>query len=252
MSFLERVAIVVHDYDEAIRFFVDTLGFELVEDSPSLTTDDGRPKRWVVVRPPGAETSIVLARADGDEQAAAVGRQTGGRAALLVLDEPANGLDPAGIRHVRELLRDLGRQGRTVFVSSHILSEVEQTCDAVAILHRGRCVAQGSVSSVLASAGPSGLLVKVGDLPAGLDVLRRAGVGAERADGYLRVAVAPSAAGEITRLLATEQLWITELRPEERTLEDLFLELTRDDEPVERGAATAVAGGTLQEVGSWN
>ena len=69
MTFLALVAIVVHDYDPAIRFFVDILGFELVEDSPSVTTD-GRAKRWVVVRPPGAETGILLARADGERQVA--------------------------------------------------------------------------------------------------------------------------------------------------------------------------------------
>src|SRR3954471_10924575 len=64
MTFIDLVAVVVHDYDPAIAFFVDVLGFELVEDSPSLT-NDGRPKRWVVVRPPGVETGLLLARADG-------------------------------------------------------------------------------------------------------------------------------------------------------------------------------------------
>ena len=79
---------------------------------------------------------------------------------LLVLDEPANGLDPAGIRHVRQLLRRLGDEGRTVFVSSHLLSEVEHTCDTVAIVDRGRCLVEGPVRSVLAGAGPD-LLVRV-------------------------------------------------------------------------------------------
>jgi len=74
---------VVSDYDPAIRFFVDVLGFELVEDSPALTNDE-RPKRWVVVRPPGAQTGLLLARADGDDQAAAVGRQTGGRVGFFL------------------------------------------------------------------------------------------------------------------------------------------------------------------------
>jgi catechol 2,3-dioxygenase-like lactoylglutathione lyase family enzyme len=83
MSHLELVAIVVEDYDAAIAFFVDLLGFELVEDSPSLT-NDGRPKRWVVVRPPGAETGILLAQADGDEQRAAVGNQTAGRVGFFL------------------------------------------------------------------------------------------------------------------------------------------------------------------------
>jgi catechol 2,3-dioxygenase-like lactoylglutathione lyase family enzyme len=80
---IDLVAIVVADYDPAIRFFVDTLGFELVEDSPSLT-NDGRAKRWVVVRPPGAATGILLARADGDLQSAAVGNQVAGRVGFFL------------------------------------------------------------------------------------------------------------------------------------------------------------------------
>jgi len=80
---LDKIAIVVDDYDQAIRFFTSALGFELVEDSPSLT-NDGRPKRWVVVRPPGAETGILLARADGQDQAAAVGNQVAGRVGFFL------------------------------------------------------------------------------------------------------------------------------------------------------------------------
>ena len=83
MSFIPLVTIVVHEYDPAIEFFVEVLGFELAEDSPSLT-NDGRPKRWVVVRPPGAETGILLAQADGDEQAAVVGRQVAGRVGFFL------------------------------------------------------------------------------------------------------------------------------------------------------------------------
>jgi catechol 2,3-dioxygenase-like lactoylglutathione lyase family enzyme len=81
---LEHMAVIVHDYDEAIDFFVGVLGFELVEDAPATTTEGGRPKRWVVVRPPGARTGLLLARADGDEQAAAVGRQFAGRVGLFL------------------------------------------------------------------------------------------------------------------------------------------------------------------------
>jgi catechol 2,3-dioxygenase-like lactoylglutathione lyase family enzyme len=81
--YLEHVAIVVDDYGPAIEFFVDVLGFELVEDSPAMTTD-GRPKRWVVVRPPGAQTGILLARADGEHQVSAVGRQFAGRVGLFL------------------------------------------------------------------------------------------------------------------------------------------------------------------------
>lgn len=80
---LAKVTIVVDDYDPAIEFYTKVLGFELTEDSPSLT-NDGRPKRWVVVTPPGGETSLLLAKADGDRQAAAVGNQTGGRVGFFL------------------------------------------------------------------------------------------------------------------------------------------------------------------------
>ena len=83
MSHLELVALVVRDYDAAIHFFVDVLQFELVEDTPSLT-NDGRPKRWVVVRPRGGQTAILLARADGDAQAGVAGRQFAGRVGLFL------------------------------------------------------------------------------------------------------------------------------------------------------------------------
>ena len=83
MAQLELVALVVRDYDLAIRFFVDILQFELIEDTPSLT-NDGRPKRWVVVRPAGGQTGILLARADGDQQAGVLGRQFAGRVGMFL------------------------------------------------------------------------------------------------------------------------------------------------------------------------
>jgi catechol 2,3-dioxygenase-like lactoylglutathione lyase family enzyme len=83
VSHLHLVALIVREYDPAIRFFVDVLQFELVEDVPSLT-NDGRPKRWVVVRPPGGQTGILLTRADGDAQAPIVGNQFAGRVGLFL------------------------------------------------------------------------------------------------------------------------------------------------------------------------
>lgn len=83
MANLDLVALVVKDYDPAIDFFVRILGFDLVEDSPSLT-NDGRPKRWVVVRPPGAASGILLARADGEEQERAIGNQFAGRVGFFL------------------------------------------------------------------------------------------------------------------------------------------------------------------------
>ena len=83
MSHLHLVGVIVREYDPAIRFFVNVLGFELAEDVPSLT-NDGRPKRWVVVRPPGAVTGILLARADGEQQTATAGNQFAGRVGLFL------------------------------------------------------------------------------------------------------------------------------------------------------------------------
>jgi ABC-2 type transport system ATP-binding protein len=149
---------------------------------------------------------------------------------VLVLDEPANGLDPAGIVEVRELLRRLGKEGRTVFVSSHILSEVQQTADRVAILARGRCVAAGPVAEVLATERAMGVLVKVADLEAGRAALVAAGLDAQLDGDLLRVAIAPAEAGSVTRALADRGLYLTELRPDTVDLETVFLELTRDQD----------------------
>lgn len=105
MAFLELVALVVDDYDPAIRFFVDVLGFDLVEDSPA-ETNDGRPKRWVVVRPPGAQTGLLLARADGDPQRPAVGNQFAGRVGFFFrVDDFASAYErmiAAGVEFVTE------------------------------------------------------------------------------------------------------------------------------------------------------
>src|SRR5690242_21705974 len=102
---LGLVAIVVSEYDPAIRFFVDALGFELAEDSPDLT-NDGRPRRWVVVRPPGAATGLLLARADGPEQQAAVGSQFAGRVGMFLrvddFTEVYDRMRAAGVEFVSE------------------------------------------------------------------------------------------------------------------------------------------------------
>lgn len=150
---------------------------------------------------------------------------------LLILDEPANGLDPAGIKEIRDLIRTLGAEGRTIFVSSHILSEVQQVCDHVAILSRGRCVAAGPVHEVLASKKASGLLVRVGDHAAAVDALRADGMDATADAGVIRVALPPSDAERVTRSLAGRGLYLTELRPDEVDLETVFLELTTEAVP---------------------
>ena len=102
---IESVAIIVNDYDTAIDFFVDAVGFELIEDSPSLT-NDGRSKRWVVVRPPGATTGILLAQADGARQSAVVGDQVAGRVGFLLsvdhFDDAYHRMVDKGVQFVTE------------------------------------------------------------------------------------------------------------------------------------------------------
>jgi catechol 2,3-dioxygenase-like lactoylglutathione lyase family enzyme len=102
---LSLITIVVDDYDAAIGFFTGVLGFELAEDSPA-TTNDGRPKRWVVVRPPNAETGLLLAQADGADQAAVVGNQAAGRVGFFLhvddFDETYRRLTAANVTFVRE------------------------------------------------------------------------------------------------------------------------------------------------------
>ena len=146
--------------------------------------------------------------------------------ALLVLDEPVNGLDPAGIREIRELLRRLSAEGRTVFLSSHLLSEVEQTCDHVAILSRGRCVLTAGVAELLHDRQGAWLIQVPAEHDAeAIAVLQRSGLESERAGSHLRVRNVEGPV--ISRTLGQAGIWLSELRQEESRLEDLFLELTQ-------------------------
>ncbi len=146
--------------------------------------------------------------------------------ALIILDEPANGLDPAGMREIRQLLRKLGDEGRTVFLSSHLLGEVEQTCDRVAILSRGRCVLTASVAELLHDRQGAWLIQVPAEQDAeAIAVLQRSGLESERAGSHLRVRDVDGPV--ISRTLGQAGIWLSELRQEESRLEDLFLELTQ-------------------------
>ncbi len=148
---------------------------------------------------------------------------------LLILDEPSNGLDPAGIRDVRELVRRLGQDGHTtVFLSSHLLAEVEQVCDHVSILARGRCVATGSVADVLRSRGSGAVRVRVADQAAAAQVLRDAGFEVTELDQALTVQ-AVAAPAELTRLLAERGHYLEELTALTPDLESTFLALTEGE-----------------------
>jgi ABC-2 type transport system ATP-binding protein len=149
---------------------------------------------------------------------------------LLILDEPANGLDPAGIKEVRQLLRSLADEGRTVFLSSHLLGEVQQICDRVAILARGKCIAQGEVADVLSRGQAARMVVKVENQQGALEILKGAGFDAEAAGDEIQVTAEPSDGARISRTLALKRIYVAELRPLEVSLEDVFLQLTGGDE----------------------
>jgi ABC-2 type transport system ATP-binding protein len=165
---------------------------------------------------------------------------------LLILDEPANGLDPAGIRATRDLIRGLGAEGRTVFVSSHLLGEVQHMCDRVAIIARGRLVASGPVEEVLQIGHAAHLVVRVAETGRAVEVLRTAGFEAQPlgpdGDG-LRVAASGTEGARVTEALARAGLYLSELRAEEVDLETVFLELTDAASP-EPATPAAHAEGT--------
>ncbi|MDX6264475.1 MAG: type transport system ATP-binding protein [Kribbellaceae bacterium] len=147
---------------------------------------------------------------------------------LLIFDEPTNGLDPAGIREIRETMRGLGDQGRTVLVSSHILAEVEQVADTVSIIGHGRLLASGTVAEVIGSSVAGTVKVAVDNHESATRILTAAGL-TVRVDGnYLLVDGAENSA-DVTRRLAQQELYVSELIPVRADLESVFLELTADE-----------------------
>jgi ABC-2 type transport system ATP-binding protein len=147
---------------------------------------------------------------------------------LLILDEPANGLDPGGIREMRTLMRNLAESGMTVLLSSHILGEIQLICDSVTIIANGRRVAAGPVAEVLAQHQSTSVRVRVEpgvDLLSAADVLRSAGGQVALEQDFLTVANAPNPA-DITRVLARSEIYVSELAPVTVDLESVFLELT--------------------------
>ena len=144
---------------------------------------------------------------------------------LLILDEPTNGLDPKGMADMRALIRRLGRGERTVLLSSHLLGEVEQVCNRVGVIHKGKLVIEGTVDELR---GGGGILVRVEPLEEARRIsLRLAGVeGAKVEDGMLVLDADPERAAEINAKLVSAGLRVSELRPTARSLEDAFLELT--------------------------
>ncbi len=148
---------------------------------------------------------------------------------VLILDEPTTGLDPKGMAEMRGFIGGLGRRGRTVLLSSHLMTEVEHVCDRVGVIDRGVLVKEGSVDELR---GDAVLLVRAEPLEhAGRVVEGLPGVAAvATGDGALRVSADPAVAPAIVRALVGAGVAVTELRPERASLEDVFLNLTREGE----------------------
>ena len=162
---------------------------------------------------------------------------------FVVLDEPTNGLDPAGTREVRAVIADLHAAGTTVLVSSHLLAEVEATCTHVAVLHRGSVVAQGELTELL-EAGDSGLLVSTPDVQVAVDALRDNRIPAREAPNGVQVDLAATTAPDVVATLVGAGVAVHEVRRQRTGLEELFARLT---ESAEQGAGLSEVD-TFEEV----
>lgn len=153
---------------------------------------------------------------------------------LVILDEPTNGLDPAGMRDMRRLIRELGADGRTVLLSSHLLGEVSQICDRIGIISEGRMVAEHTVEELRTE---QELVIRAAPRESARSVLTSL-LGATAVhlyDDTLRVKVAPDRAAEVNRLLVEAGIAVSELHSTERALEDVFFELTTRKETTNAG-----------------
>jgi ABC-2 type transport system ATP-binding protein len=146
---------------------------------------------------------------------------------VLVLDEPANGLDPQGIRWLRDLLRTLAAEGRAILVSSHLLAEISQTADALVVIRRGRLVAEGSIAEL--TAGDGAVRVRSPRLAELVTLIAGAGGTTEALDGE-RVLVRGVTAEQVGTIAAEHGIPLFELSPQEASLEEAFLELTGGEE----------------------
>jgi len=147
---------------------------------------------------------------------------------LLILDEPTNGMDPAGMAEMRSFIRDLGREGRTVLLSSHLMTEVEQISDRVGVISRGTLVAEGTVDELR---GSESLWLRAEPLDEAARIVRglRGIEQVAQVDGGLRVATDVAAAPDINRALVEAGIAVGELRPQRASLEKVFLELTEEE-----------------------
>ena len=153
-----------------------------------------------------------------------------GNPELLLLDEPTNGMDPAGMAEIRELIRELGSDNRTVILSSHLLNEVEQVCDSVAILSHGRLIAQGDVAELLRERGRPQVRLRTTDNGKAWEILNALawvdGVNSE--NGYLIAGVDSERSWEVTAALSRNEVYVSEMVPAQISLEQFFLDVTHE------------------------
>jgi ABC-2 type transport system ATP-binding protein len=147
---------------------------------------------------------------------------------ILVLDEPANGLDPQGIRWLREFLRSLAAEGRTIFISSHVLAELEQIVDEVVIIHRGKFVVQASTAELVARAA-GGIRARSPQADQLRAALEEAGVKVASSEGDL-LTLADTTTAQVGEIAAAKGIVLHELVAESSSLEEAFLDLTSQDE----------------------
>ena len=181
----------------------------------------------------------LLARADSRFQTYSLGMKQRlglayamlGDPELLFLDEPTNGMDPEGMIEVRDLIRSIGTEGRTVLLSSHLLHEVEQVCDSVTIISRGRLIAQGEVAELLRSRGSEQVRLRTTDNAKAAEILSALEwVGAVATKGDFLHASAPhERSADLTAALSRSEVYVAEMGPVGTSLEEFFLEVTGDD-----------------------
>lgn len=151
---------------------------------------------------------------------------------IVFLDEPTNGLDPEGVIEVRDLIRSIGSEERTVLLSSHLLHEVEQVCDSVTIISKGKLIAQGKVDDLVSSSRQEQVRLRTGDDAKAREVLSALEwveeVSAE--DGALLVSAPVARSIELSSALARSEVYIAEMAPVETSLEEYFLEVTGGQE----------------------
>ena len=169
----------------------------------------------------------------GMKQRLGIGYALLGDPEIVCLDEPTNGLDPAGMIQVRDLIRSLGDGNRTVLLSSHLLHEVEQVCESVTIISKGKLVVQGEVAELLRSAKGEQVRVKTTDDVKAREILSALDwvgeVGATE-DGALFVMAPIERSGELTAALGRSEVYVTEMGPVQTSLEEYFLDVTGSEE----------------------